>query len=313
MACFRQWKDLVAVVTGGASGLGQATVKNLISKGAKVIICDLPTSNGESIAKDLGNNCVFSSTDITSEDEVQNMFQMIKDKFKRLDLTVNCAAIARAYQVYNFNTNVSHKLEDFHDTLNVNVIGTFNILRLAAGMMGKNTPDTNGQRGLIINTSSICAFDGEIGQSAYSASSGVNVIGTFNILRLAAGMMGKNTPDTNGQRGLIINTSSICAFDGEIGQSAYSASSGAINAMTLPIARDLSTQGIRCCTVAPGLFRTPLLNVPEKIISFLSETICFPNRPGLPEEFAHLVQYIVENPMINGEVIRLDGGLRLIS
>ncbi|XP_067132868.1 3-hydroxyacyl-CoA dehydrogenase type-2-like [Centruroides vittatus] len=259
MACFRPWKDLVAVVAGGASGLGQATVKNLINKGAKVIICDLPTSNGESIAKDLGNNCVFSSTDITSEDEVQNMYQMIKDRFKRLDLTVNCAGIARAYQVYNFNTNVPHKLEDFHETLNVNVIGTFNILRLAAGMMGKNMPDTNGQRGLIINTSSICAFDGEIGQSAYSASS------------------------------------------------------GAINAMTLPIARDLSTQGIRCCTVAPGLFRTPLLNLPEKIISFLSETICFPNRPGLPEEFAHLVQYIVENPMINGEVIRLDGGLRLIS
>lgn len=185
------------------------------------------------------------------------MFHMIKERFKKLDITVNCAGIARAYQIYNFNTNVAHELEDFATPINVNVIGSFNVLRLAAGMMGKNIPDENGQRGVIINTSSTCAFDGEIGQSAYSASS------------------------------------------------------SAIVSMTLPIARDLSTQGIRCCTIAAGLFRTPLLNVPEKVISFLSDTVCFPNRVGLPGEFAHLVQYIIENPMINGEVIRLDGGLRL--
>lgn len=141
----------------------------------------------------------------------------------------------------------------------------------------------------------------------------VNVVGTFNVIRLSVGLIGQNDPDMDGYRGVVINTASIAAYDGQMGQAAYSASKGAIVGMTLPIARDLSNQGIRCVTIAPGLFDTPLLaSLPEKVRQFLAKNVPFPSRLGDPDEFAHLAQHIIQNKMINGEVIRLDGALRMM-
>ena len=141
----------------------------------------------------------------------------------------------------------------------------------------------------------------------------VNVVGTFNVIRLSVGLIGQNDPDMDGYRGVVINTASIAAYDGQMGQAAYAASKGAIVGMTLPIARDLSNQGIRCVTIAPGLFDTPLLaSLPEKVRQFLAKNVPFPSRLGDPDEFAHLAQHIIENKMINGEVIRLDGALRMM-
>ena len=140
----------------------------------------------------------------------------------------------------------------------------------------------------------------------------VNTVGTFNVIRLAVGLMGKNEPNEDGQRGVVINTASVAAFDGQMGQAAYAASKGAIVGMTLPIARDLSSQGIRVCTIAPGLFKTPLLeSLPEKVQNFLAKTVPFPQRLGKPDEFAMMVESIIINPMMNGEVIRVDGAIRM--
>uniref|UniRef100_A0A803T0A0 Hydroxysteroid 17-beta dehydrogenase 10 n=1 Tax=Anolis carolinensis TaxID=28377 RepID=A0A803T0A0_ANOCA len=146
----------------------------------------------------------------------------------------------------------------------------------------------------------------------FLCGSQVNIAGTFNVIRLTAGEMGKNEPDSDGHRGVIINTASVAAFEGQVGQAAYSASKGGIVGMTLPIARDLAPIGIRVVTIAPGLFATPLLaSLPEKVRTFLARQVPFPSRLGAPEEYAHLVQCIIENPMINGEVIRLDGAIRM--
>jgi 3-hydroxyacyl-CoA dehydrogenase/3-hydroxy-2-methylbutyryl-CoA dehydrogenase len=175
-----------------------------------------------------------------------------------LDVAVNCAGIGIAAVTYNANKDRVHELNDFMKVITVNLGGSFNVIRLCAQFMSKNTPNVNGQRGVIVNTASVAAFDGQRGQAAYSASKG--------------GIVG----------------------------------------MTLPIARDLSSIGIRVTSIAPGLFDTPLLaGLPEKVRSYLSSTVPFPPRLGLPDEYAHLVQSIVENPMINGEVIRIDGALRM--
>ncbi|XP_077982162.1 3-hydroxyacyl-CoA dehydrogenase type-2-like [Glandiceps talaboti] len=258
MATIRSLKNLVGLVTGGASGLGRGTVDRLIKQGARVVIVDLPGSDGENIAKSLGENCCFSPADVTSETDVTNAIQLAKSSFGRLDIAVNCAGIGVAFKTYNFNKDRPHLLEDFQKVLNVNTAGTFNVIRLAAGEIGKNEPDADGQRGVIINTASIAAFDGQMGQVAYSASKG--------------GIVG----------------------------------------MTLPAARDLASQGIRVNTIAPGLFDTPLLaGLPEKVRTFLARQVPFPSRLASPDEFAHLVQFIIENPMLNGETIRLDGALRM--
>ncbi|XP_076338961.1 hydroxysteroid 17-beta dehydrogenase 10 [Tachypleus tridentatus] len=258
MTTIRNVKGLVALVTGGASGLGQATVQRLVNQGARVVICDLPTSKGQDVAKTLGDSCAFAPTDVTSEEDVGKALDLVKDKFGKLDVAVNCAGIGVAFKIYNFKKDLPHSLEDFKKVLLVNCLGTFNVNRLALGLIGKNEPDSDGQRGVLINTASIAAFEGQTGQVAYSASK------------------------------------------------------GAIVGMTLPIARDLAPQGIRCCTIAPGLFDTPLLaGLPEKVRTFLAKTVPFPSRLGNTEEFAHLVQFIVENPLVNGEVIRLDGALRM--
>ena len=172
---------------------------------------------------------------------------------------MNCAGIAVAVKTYNFNKGLAHKLDDFTKVLMVNTVGSFNVIRLSAGVMGQNEPNKDGQRGVIINTASVAAFDGQIGQAAYSASK------------------------------------------------------AAVVGMTLPIARDLSTQGIRICTIAPGLFNTPMLQaLPDKVRAFLAKTIPFPQRLGEPSEYAQLVESIVDNPLLNGEVIRIDGALRMM-
>ena len=196
---------------------------------------------------------------MTSEKDIISAVQTAKDKFGRLDVSVNCAGIAVAVKTYNFNKGMAHKLDDFTKVLMVNTVGSFNVIRLSAGMMGQNEPNKDGQRGVIINTASVAAFDGQIGQAAYSASK------------------------------------------------------AAVVGMTLPIARDLSTHGIRICTIAPGLFNTPMLQaLPDKVRAFLAKTIPFPQRLGEPSEYAQLVESIVDNPLLNGEVIRIDGALRMM-
>ncbi|KAK1150586.1 3-hydroxyacyl-CoA dehydrogenase type-2 [Acipenser oxyrinchus oxyrinchus] len=201
----------------------------------------------------------LAPADVTSEEDVSGALSLARQQFGRLDLAVSCAGIAVAVKTFNHKKGQPHSLEDFQRVINVNIAGTFNVIRLAAGEMGRNEPDHDGHRGVVINTASVAAFDGQVGQAAYSASKG--------------GIVG----------------------------------------MTLPIARDLAPMGIRVVTIAPGLFATPLLaGLPEKVRTFLARQVPFPE-PGweTPRNHAHLVQSIVENPMINGEVIRLDGAIRM--
>lgn len=247
----------VSMVTGGASGLGKATVERFVKNGGKVVILDVQGTRAQQVAQELGENVVVAKGSVTSEADVKNALGIAKDKFGRLDNLVNCAGQSATHQVYNFYKEKPCEMDDFVRCINVNTVGTFNTIRLAAGLIGKNKPDENGQRGVIVNTASTIAYEGDIGQAGYAASS------------------------------------------------------AAIVGMTLPIARDLASQGIRVVTIAPGLFDTPLLDyLPEKMIEFLKRMTPFPSRLGKPEEFAQLVTSIVENPMLNGEVIRLDGAQR---
>jgi len=251
-------KNVVGLVTGGASGLGKATVERIVREGGRVTLCDLPSSAGADLAKALGSNCVFAPTDITNVSDVEKALELTKKKFGRLDAAVNCAGIGVAFKTYNFNKKLPHTLDDFAKVLTVNTVGTFNVIRLSAGVIGENEPDEDNQRGVIINTASVAAFDGQMGQAAYSASK------------------------------------------------------GAIVGMTLPIARDLASQGIRVNTIAPGLFNTPLLaSLPEKVRAYLAKTVPNPSRLGNPDEFAHLVEHVILNHMMNGETIRLDGAIRM--
>lgn len=252
-------KALVSLVTGAASGLGKATVERLVKDGYKVLMCDLPTSQGKSVAETIGSSANFIPTDVRSETDVQNAIDTCKKLHGKLDLIVNCAGTSVARKVFNFNKGSPHSLEEFTDVLMVNTVGTFNVIRLGVALMGTNETDENGQRGVVINTSGYSAYDGQMGQAAFAASK------------------------------------------------------GAIAAMTLPLARDLALQGIRHCSIAPGLFDTPLLNyLPEKVKNYFADMTPFPKRIGKPEEFANLVVSIVNNPFLNGEVIRLDGGIRFI-
>uniref|UniRef100_A0A915ILW4 3-hydroxyacyl-CoA dehydrogenase type-2 n=1 Tax=Romanomermis culicivorax TaxID=13658 RepID=A0A915ILW4_ROMCU len=250
---------MVALIAGGASGLGKGTVERLIQQGAKVAIADLPTSKGESLAESLGKeNAIFTPLNVKNEEEINKALNQIQDKFGKLDALVNCAGIGTAILTYNFNKQRPHPIEEFQNVLMTNTFGTFNMCRLACDLISLNEPDAGGERGVIINTASISAFDGQRGQVAYAASK------------------------------------------------------GAIVSMTLPMARDLSRMGIRVMTIAPGLFDTPLLSVlPEKIRKILSDMAPFPPRLGDPSEFGHLVQSIIENRMLNGEVIRFDAGMRM--
>jgi 3-hydroxyacyl-CoA dehydrogenase / 3-hydroxy-2-methylbutyryl-CoA dehydrogenase len=241
-----------ALVAGGASGLGEATARALHAAGAHVVIADLNAERGEHLAAALGERATFVHTDVTDPDSVHRAVQAAAG----LRISVCCAGIGHGERVAG--RRGAHALEPFEKVIAVNLIGTFNVLRLAT-----------------------------------------------------AEMMG-NVPGESGERGVCINTASIAAFDGQIGQVAYSASKGGIVGMTLPAARDLAVVGIRVCTIAPGTFQTPLLGeLSEETQRALGEAIPFPSRLGHPDEFAALAVHIVENQMLNGEVIRLDGALRM--
>jgi NAD(P)-dependent dehydrogenase (short-subunit alcohol dehydrogenase family) len=246
----------VALVTGGASGLGLATVQELVRGGASAVIVDLPSSDGETVAKELGEKALFSPADVTNEAEVRAAIEAGTETFGGLHIVVNCAGVGFPGRVLTREGEPTD-LERFEFVVRINLIGTFNVLRLAAAQIAK------------------ADLDGE-------------------------------------ERGVIVNTASIAAFDGQIGQAAYSASKGGIVGMTLPIARDLASKQIRCVAIAPGTFDTPMLaGLPEEARAKLAEGIPHPHRLGKPQEFALLVRHIVENAALNGEVIRLDGALRM--
>ncbi|HZP46111.1 MAG TPA: 3-hydroxyacyl-CoA dehydrogenase [Candidatus Binataceae bacterium] len=249
-------KDAVAVITGGGSGLGGATAREFAAAGARVAIIDLPNSPGPQLAESFGGNGLFTPADVVSGTETESAIAQTVARFGAVHIAVNCAGIGRAQRT--IGKDGPHSLELFNRVIQVNLVGTFNVIRLAAAQMAKNAPNADGERGVIINTASIAAFDGQIGQAAYSASKG--------------GVVG----------------------------------------MTLPIARDLASSGIRVCTIAPGTFDTPMLaTLPEPARKALGAQIPFPSRLGHPEEFAALARHIVENAMLNGETIRLDGALRM--
>jgi len=246
-----QIKDAVAVVTGGASGLGLATTKRLLDAGASVVVIDL--REGDELAK-LGDRVKFASADVADEAAVSQALDLA-DSLGPLRINVNCAGIGSAAKT--LGKDGPFPLDWFTKTIQVNLIGTFNVLRLSAQRIAKNEP---------------------IGE----------------------------------ERGVIINTASVAAFEGQIGQAAYSASKGGVVGMTLPIARDLSRELIRVCTIAPGLFKTPLLgSLPEEAQKSLGQQVPHPARLGDPDEYGALAVHIVENPMLNGEVIRLDGAIRM--
>jgi NAD(P)-dependent dehydrogenase (short-subunit alcohol dehydrogenase family) len=248
-------KDKVALVTGGASGLGAATVRALVARGAKVVIVDKAKETGEALAKELGASVVFVETDVTSEDAMKAAIAKAKE-LGTLSIAVGCAGIGTAGRV-----------------------------------VGKSGPFDLGLFDLTIK---------------------VNLIGMFNMIRLCAAEMTANAPDAEGERGVIITTASIAAFDGQIGQCAYSASKAGVVGMTLPIARELAKFGVRVVTIAPGLFDTPMMaGLPQEARAALEVSVPFPPRLGRPTEYAAMALSIVENTMLNGETIRLDGSLRM--
>ncbi len=247
----------VAVVTGGGSGLGEATARTLVARGASVAVLDLSKSNAAAIAQELGDRATFLEADVTNDDQLAAALSQAVEHFGAVHVAVNCAGIATAGRTLG-KGNEPLNLGPFRKTVEVNLIGTFNVIRFVAAHMAQNAPNDDGERGVIINTASVAAFDGQIGQAAYSASKG--------------GVVG----------------------------------------MTLPIARDLSRTGIRCCTIAPGIFETPMLmGLPEPARQALGASVPFPQRLGRPAEYAALACQIIENAMLNGETIRLDGAIRM--
>jgi len=244
------------IISGGSSGLGAATVRRFHAQGARVVIADLNLELGEKLATELGSGVHFCKTDVTQESDALAAVACAREHFGGLNGLVNCAGIGPAEKVAG--KRGAHRLESFARVIQVNLIGAFNMIRLATAAMLDTTANAAGERGVIINTASVAAWDGQIGQAAYAASK------------------------------------------------------GGIVAMTLPIARDLASHGIRVCTIAPGIFETPMLaGLPPEVQESLGKSVPFPPRLGRPDEYAALAQHIVENEMINGESIRLDGALRL--
>jgi NAD(P)-dependent dehydrogenase (short-subunit alcohol dehydrogenase family) len=243
-------------VTGGGSGLGAATARLLADNGANVAIADVNEEAGKETALQIGSGAKFVRTDVTDEGSVQDALDAAVETFGSLQGVVNCAGIGPAAKVVG--KKGVHPLDLFTKTVAINLIGTFNVIRLAAVKMADNEPDEDGERGVIVNTASVAAYDGQIGQAAYAASK------------------------------------------------------GGVVALTLPVARELASSGIRVVTIAPGIFETPMLAaLPEDAKESLGKQVPFPSRLGRPEEFAALAKHIVENGMLNGEVIRLDGGIRM--
>jgi 3-hydroxyacyl-CoA dehydrogenase / 3-hydroxy-2-methylbutyryl-CoA dehydrogenase len=249
-------RGATALITGGASGLGAATAKRFAEQGANVVVLDRDQERALAFTAELGDNAIAAAADVTSEDEVAAAIQAVHERFGSLQILVGCAGIGMALRTTS--KNGPHPLDVFETVIRINLIGMFNVIRLAAVSMARNEPNPEGERGVIINTASVAAFDGQIGQAAYSASKG--------------GIVG----------------------------------------MTLPLARDLARDGIRVNTIAPGIFDTPLMaSLPEAARESLSQQVPFPPRLGKPEEYARLAQQIVENTMLNAAVIRLDGGIRM--
>ena len=247
----------VFVVTGGASGLGAATATYLVGQGAKVLMVDMNQELGQEMQQRLGEQSVFVKLDVTDEHAVKVFFDNIEQEYGQLNGLVNCAGIAPSAKV--LGRDGMHDFAMFQKVLNINVNGTFNMIRFAANLIAK-----------------------------YQLQAGEE------------------------ERGVIVNTASVAAFDGQIGQSAYAASKGAVVAMTLPLARELAREAIRVMTIAPGIMETPMLKgMPQNVQDALGQMVPFPPRLAKPEEFAKLVGHIFENAYLNGEVIRLDGAIRM--
>lgn len=245
-----------ALVTGGASGLGEAVARSVVYAGGKAALCDLDTDKGEALAAELGEAAIFLKTDVTGEESVKAAVDAAVKRFNEINVVVNCAGIAPAAKV-----------------------------------LGKSGPHDLALFAQIIQ---------------------VNLVGTFNVIRLAAERMAGNAPGEDEERGVIINTASVAAWEGQIGQAAYSASKGGIVGLTLPVARELASSGIRVVTIAPGIMETPMLmSMPDHVREALGKTMPFPRRLGFPREFASLVRQIVENTLINGTTIRIDGAIRM--
>jgi NAD(P)-dependent dehydrogenase (short-subunit alcohol dehydrogenase family) len=244
------------IVTGGASGLGRAAAEALLGGGANIVILDVNADAGRAAEQAMGAKARFAQADVSNEDQVKAAVATAGEAFGGLHGVVNAAGIGPAAKV--LGKNGPHALDLFEKTIRVNLVGTFNVIRLAAAVIAQNTPEASGERGVIVNTASIAAFDGQIGQPAYAASK------------------------------------------------------GGIVALTLPVAREFAPLGIRVVTIAPGIFDTPLLaGLPEPARLSLGQQVPFPSRLGRPAEYGALARHIVENEMLNGEVIRLDGALRV--
>ncbi len=251
-----KFENSTFIVTGGASGLGEATVRRFHAAGANVVIADLNVERGEKLAAELGPRAAFARTDVTADADGQACVAKALASFGALHGLVNCAGVGTPEKV-----------------------------------LGKNGPQP---------------------LANFAKTVGINLIGSFNMLRLAADAMSKGEPNAAGERGVIVNTASVAAFDGQIGQPAYAASKAGVVGMTLPAARELARFGIRVCTIAPGLFFTPMMeSLPAEVQESLGKSVPFPPRLGRPDEFAQLAAQIVENEMLNGETIRLDGALRM--
>jgi NAD(P)-dependent dehydrogenase (short-subunit alcohol dehydrogenase family) len=251
-----QIENSVFVVTGGASGLGAGTARMIVAAGGKVVLADVNKSAGEALAAELGANARFVETDVANEASARNAIETARSVFGGLHGLVNCAGIAPAEKVVG--RDGIHKLASFSRVITINLIGSFNMIRLAAEVMSQSEPNAAGERGVIVSTASVAAYDGQIGQVAYAASK------------------------------------------------------GGVVAMTLPIARELARSGIRVMTIAPGIFETPMLmGMPPEVQDALGKMVPFPSRMGKPAEYAALVRHICENSMLNGEVIRLDGAIRM--
>lgn len=244
------------VITGGASGLGAATAQHLVTQGAAVVLLDINQQAVEAEAERLGKRALGIACDICVADQVQQGLEVAVQHFGALHGLINCAGIVGAQRI--LGRKGAHDLDDFTRVLHINVVGSFNMLRLTAQVMAENKPNAQGERGVIINTASVAAYDGQLGQAAYAASK------------------------------------------------------GAIVSLTLPAARELAGHGIRVMTIAPGIFETPMMaGMSDEVRASLAAAVPFPPRLGKPKEYAALAQHIIENSMLNGEVIRLDGALRM--
>ncbi len=251
-----QIENSTFVVTGGSSGLGQATVELIVAAGGNAVIADVNRAAGEALAAKLGQRTRFSECDVTSEEHAKRTIGLAREAFGGLQGLVNCAGVG-----------------------------------VPAKVLGKDGPHPLDRFTKIV---------------------GINLIGTFNMIRLAAEAMAAGSPNAAGERGVIVNTASVAAYDGQIGQPAYAASKAGVVGLTLPVARELARFGIRVCTIAPGLFETPMMaGLPPEAQASLAQQVPFPSRLGKPHEFAQLVRQIVENEMLNGETIRLDGAIRM--